>query len=97
LSVLFQVPINYHATVAQSIANGDLQVEPSRAEIEAAARGADEVIARLPQGYDTLLGKWFAKGTNLSGGELQRIALARFVRQAQIIVLTSRLAPWILG
>jgi len=38
LSVLFQVPINYHATVAQSIANGDLQVEPSRAEIEAAAR-----------------------------------------------------------
>jgi len=35
---LFQVPINYHATVAQSIANGDLQVEPSRAEIEAAAR-----------------------------------------------------------
>jgi len=35
------------------------------------------IIARLPQGYDTLLGKWFAKGTNLSGGELQRIALAR--------------------
>lgn len=100
LSVLFQVPINYHATVAQSIANGDLQVELSRAEIEAAARGAgaDEVIARLPQGYDTLLGKWFAKGTNLSGGELQRIALARaFVRQAQIIVLdepTSAMDSW---
>ncbi len=100
LTVLFQVPINYHATVAQSIANGDLQVEPSRAEIEAAARGAgaDEVIARLPQGYDTLLGKWFAKGTNLSGGELQRIALARaFVRQAQIIVLdepTSAMDSW---
>ncbi len=100
LTVLFQVPINYHATVAQSIANGDLHVEPSRAEIEAAARGAgaDEVIARLPQGYDTLLGKWFAKGTNLSGGELQRIALARaFVRQAQIIVLdepTSAMDSW---
>ena len=100
LTVLFQVPINYHATVAQSIANGDLHVEPSRAEIEAAARGAgaDEIIARLPQGYDTLLGKWFAKGTNLSGGELQRIALARaFVRQAQIIVLdepTSAMDSW---
>jgi len=42
--------------------------------------------SRLPK-VTTHLGKWFAKGTNLSGGELQRIALARaFVRQAQIIV-----------
>jgi ATP-binding cassette subfamily B protein len=100
LTVLFQFPINYHATVAQSIAKGDLQAQLSVAEIEAAARGAGahEFIARLPQGYDTLLGKWFAKGTNLSGGELQRIALARaFVRQAQIIILdepTSAMDPW---
>lgn len=100
LTVLFQFPVNYHATVGQSIAKGDLKAEPSAVEIEAAARGAGahEFIARLSQGYDTLLGKWFASGTNLSGGELQRIALARaFVRQAQIIVLdepTSAMDSW---
>jgi ATP-binding cassette subfamily B protein len=100
LTVLFQFPVNYHATVAQSIAKGDLQAEPSPAEIEAAARGAGahNFITHLPQGYDTLLGKWFAKGTNLSGGELQRIALARaFLRRAQIIVLdepTSAMDSW---
>ena len=97
---MFQFPVNYHATVGQSIAKGDLKAEPSAVEIEAAARGAGahEFIARLSQGYDTLLGKWFASGTNLSGGELQRIALARaFVRQAQIIVLdepTSAMDSW---
>lgn len=100
LTVLFQFPVYYHATVFQSIAQGDLQAAPSAVEIETAARGAGahEFISRLPEGYDTLLGKWFAKGTNLSGGELQRIALARaFVRQAQIIILdepTSSMDSW---
>ncbi|HEY9875195.1 MAG TPA: ABC transporter ATP-binding protein [Candidatus Obscuribacterales bacterium] len=100
LTVLFQFPINYHATVAESIAKGDLEAQPSAAEIETAAKGAGahDFITRLPQGYDTLLGQWFATGTNLSGGELQRIALARsFVRQAQIIVLdepTSAMDSW---
>ncbi|HEY9846097.1 MAG TPA: ATP-binding cassette domain-containing protein, partial [Candidatus Caenarcaniphilales bacterium] len=100
LTVLFQFPIHYHATVSQSIAQGDLAAAPHTVEIEAAARaaGAHEVIVRLPQGYDTLLGKWFAKGTELSGGELQRIALARaFLRRAPIIVLdepTSAMDSW---
>jgi len=101
LTVLFQFPINYHATAAQNIAQGDLQAEPSATDIEIAARGAGahEVIARLPQGYDTLLGKWFADGVDLSGGELQRIALARafFRKKAQIIILdepTSAMDPW---
>lgn len=100
LTVLFQFPIHYHATVAQNIAQGDLQGEPSFSDIETAARdaGAEEVITRLPHGYDTLLGKWFADGVELSGGELQRIALARaFLRKAQIIILdepTSAMDPW---
>ena len=70
------------------------------ADIRAAAEaaGADEIVQRLPQGYDSLLGRSFADGTELSGGEWQRIALARaFVRQAPILVLdepTSAMDPW---
>jgi ATP-binding cassette subfamily B protein len=100
ITVLFQWPVNYHATAAQSIALGDVQAVPGVEEIEAAARGAGahEVIVRLPHGYDTLLGKWFANGTELSGGEWQRIALARaFLRQAQFVILdepTSFMDSW---
>ena len=67
-----------------------------RAATEAA--GADEIVRRLPHGYESLLGRSFADGTELSGGEWQRIALARaFVRQAPILVLdepTSAMDPW---
>lgn len=100
LTVLFQFPVHYHATAGENIAQGDLYKQPHVTDIETAAKnaGADEVIARLPQGYDTLLGKWFADGVDLSGGELQRIALARaFLRNAQIVILdepTSAMDPW---
>jgi ATP-binding cassette subfamily B protein len=57
--------------------------------IETAA-AAQEVVDRLPQGYDTLLGKWFVDGTDLSVGEWKRICLARtFFRQAPIIILNE--------
>ena len=100
ITVLFQFPIPYYVTAAQNIALGDLSATPSVAEIEAAARGAGvhETIERLPQGYDTMLGKWFPGGTELSGGQWQRLALARsFLRRAQIIILdepTSAMDPW---
>lgn len=100
ITVLFQFPIPYYVTAAQNIAVGDLAAAPSTAEIEAAARGAGihETIARLPQGYNTPLGKWFPGGTDLSGGEWQRLALARsFLRRAQMIILdepTSAMDPW---
>jgi ATP-binding cassette subfamily B protein len=100
LTVLFQQPLNYHATVAESIAMSDLASEPSRAEIEAAARraGAHEFITKLPKGYDTLLGKLFAAGAELSGGEWQRVAMARaYMRQSPIILLdepTSFMDSW---
>jgi len=46
------------------------------------------MIGRLPSGYDTMLGKWFDEGVNLSGGEWQKVALARgFMRDAPILIL----------
>ena len=100
ITVLFQQPMQYSATAAKNIAMGDLQAAPDRAEIARAAEaaGAAAPIARLPEGYDTLLGKWLAGGTDLSVGEWQRLSLARaFLRQAQIIVLdepTSAMDSW---
>src|SRR5207302_11173996 len=51
--------------------------------------GSDDLIAKLPAGYDTALGKWFDAGVNLSGGEWQKVALARsFMREdAKILLL----------
>jgi ATP-binding cassette subfamily B protein len=78
-TVLFQIPMRYHVSAADNIAFGDLAARPGRDEVRAAAvrAGADEPISRLLRGYDTMLGKWFAKGEELSGGEWQRVALAR--------------------
>ena len=100
ITVLFQQPVHYSATAAENISFGDLSAPADSAAIEAAARdaGADEPIARLPQGYRTLLGKQFSGGAELSVGEWQRLALARaFVRRAPILILdepTSAMDPW---
>ena len=100
ITVLFQEPVRYHATARQNIAFGDLSLESKAGVIEMAARnaGAHEVIARLPEGYEALLGKWFVNGNELSAGEWQRLALARaLLRQAQMIVLdepTSFMDSW---
>src|SRR5207247_9530840 len=89
-----------HGPPRHNIAMGDLAAEPDLSRIEAAARdaGAHTVIAALPKGYDTLLGKWFAEGTELSAGEWQRVALARaYLRQSQIMILdepTSLMDSW---
>jgi ATP-binding cassette subfamily B protein len=100
MTVLFQSPVHYHATAAQNIVLGDLSAISEPVEVETAARaaGAHDIIASLPRGYETLLGKWFADGTELSEGEWQRIALARaYLRQAHILILdepTSHMDPW---
>jgi len=71
----------------------------TRRAIEVAARqsGADKVAARLPQGYDTLLGRNFEGGEELSIGQWQKVALARaFLRPSQLVILdepTSALDP----
>jgi ATP-binding cassette subfamily B protein len=100
ITVLFQQPFHYNSTVRDNILYGDLNLNAADAEIKAALRaaGAEEIVSRLPEREQTLLGRWFAGGTELSVGEWQRIALARaFLRQAPIIILdepTSALDPW---
>jgi ATP-binding cassette subfamily B protein len=100
ITVLFQQPFHYNTSVRENILYGDLNLQASDAELEAAitAAGASEIVARLRDKEQTLLGRWFAGGTELSVGEWQRIALARaFLRRAPIIILdepTSALDPW---
>jgi ATP-binding cassette subfamily B protein len=90
MSVLSQFPMQYQALARENIALGDLAAEAGLDAVAAAAKraGAHKFISDLPKQYDTLLGKWFVNGTELSGGEWQRLALARaYFRQAPIIVL----------
>lgn len=100
ITVLFQQPSHYNATVRENVSYGDPGLQASDAQVDTAIRaaGAEEIVARLPQHEQTLLGRWFAGGTELSVGEWQRIALARaFLRRAPIIILdepTSALDPW---
>ena len=97
-SVLFQQPFHYSATLRENIAYGSFDVKGGNLREAIKAAGADEIVARLPDQEETLLGRWFAGGTELSVGEWQRIALARaFLRQAPIMILdepTSALDPW---
>ena len=96
IAVLFQQPVHYNATVRENIAYGGLAAGSIDDAI--AAAGAAHIVERLPQGPDTLLGRWFADGVELSVGEWQSIALARaFVRRAPVLVLdepTSSMDPW---
>lgn len=98
ITVLFQQPFHYNTTVRENILYGDLKADPSEIKTAIGAAGAGEIVARLPEKEQTLLGRWFAGGTELSVGEWQRIALARaFLREAPIIILdepTSALDPW---
>jgi ABC-type multidrug transport system fused ATPase/permease subunit len=91
IGVIFQDYARYHFKVGENIGVGDSRsfTDADRWR-EAADKGqAAEFIERLPASYDTQLGRWFFKGQELSGGQWQRIALARaFMRQgAEILVL----------
>ena len=87
---MFQDYVTYQASAAENIGLGELGHLEDREAIEAAARkgGADSLLDRLPEGWDTPLGKWFDGGVELSGGEWQKIALGRaFMRDARILLL----------
>lgn len=90
IGVIFQDYAHYQLSARENIWVGDVTASPEGEGVVRAARaaGADQVIDRLPHGLDTLLGKWFEDGEELSIGQWQKIALARaFFRDAQIVVL----------
>ncbi len=90
MGVIFQDFVRYNLSAADNIAVGRIEARDDRARIaEAARRGlADEVIARLPGGYDQMIGKRFRNGVELSGGEWQKVAIARaYMRDAQVLIL----------
>lgn len=90
IGVIFQDFMRYEMTARQNIAVGRAEAADSKGEIEIAAGKslADAVIRRLPGGYDQLLGRRFEGGVDLSGGEWQKVALARaYLRDAQLLIL----------
>ena len=90
MGVIFQDFVRYHLTAADNIAVGRIEARADRPRIEAAAALglADGVIARLPRGYDQMVGRWFRTGVELSGGEWQKVAIARaYMRDAQVLIL----------
>jgi ATP-binding cassette subfamily B protein len=90
VGVIFQDYVNYYLTARENIGVGRVDDIEDRALVSGAAQksGANVVIERLNSGYDTMLGRWFKQGTQLSGGEWQKIALARaFMRDARVLIL----------
>lgn len=99
MSIIFQDYARYNLTAGENIRLGNVHAPAAEENIMAAAQcsGADEFISCLEKKYETVLGKWFDNGTELSVGQWQKVALARaFLRNCQIIVLdepTSSLDP----
>jgi len=90
MGVIFQDFVRYNLTAADNIAVGRIDVRSDRARIEQAAQRsqADAVIAKLPAGYEQMIGKRFKNGVELSGGEWQKIAIARaYMREAAVLIL----------
>lgn len=90
IGVIFQDFVRFHLTAGENIAVGRIEARGDRRRIETAAAqsGADQVVAKLPGGYDQVIGKRFRKGIDLSGGEWQKIAIARaYMRDAQLLIL----------
>lgn len=90
IGVIFQDFIRYQMTAAQNVAIGNIEEKANRELIVKAAKKslADALVQRLPGKYDQALGKRFNQGVELSGGEWQKIALARaYMKDAQLLIL----------
>jgi ATP-binding cassette subfamily B protein len=90
IGVIFQDFMRYEMTARENIAVGRIeQVDDLRLLHQSAQKSmADEVIGKLPHGYEQMLGRRFDGGVDLSGGEWQKVALARaYLREAQMLIL----------
>ena len=90
IGVIFQDFVRYHLTAGENIGVGQVEDMYNRERIRDAAHRAmaDEVIDGLPNGYDQLIGRRFKTGVDLSGGQWQKIAIARaYMRDAQVMIL----------
>ena len=90
IGVIFQDFMRYEMTARENISVGRIELPHTQDEIESAAHRslASDVIDRLHSGYDQMLGRRFEGGVDLSGGEWQKIALARaYLRDAQLLIL----------
>ena len=90
IGVIFQDFMRYEMTARENIEVGRIDVKHTAEEIEGAADRsmASEVVTKLRGGYDQMLGRRFEGGVDLSGGEWQKMALARaYLRDAQLLIL----------
>jgi ATP-binding cassette subfamily B protein len=90
IGVIFQDFVRFNFTAADNIAVGRIDARTDKARIEEAAERsrASDVIDKLPGGYDQMIGKRFRNGVELSGGEWQKVAIARaYMRDAQVLIL----------
>jgi ATP-binding cassette subfamily B protein len=90
IGVIFQDFMRYEMTARENIAVGRVEQVHTSEEIESAAEKslASGVVKRLRTGYDQMLGRRFEGGVDLSGGEWQKLALARaYLRDAQLLIL----------
>jgi ATP-binding cassette, subfamily B, bacterial len=90
IGIIFQDYMRFMFTASENIAVGNIPEKENRARIKDSAHKslADSVVETLPKKYDQMLGKRFAGGVDLSGGQWQKVALARaYMREAQLVIL----------
>ncbi|MBK8922777.1 MAG: ABC transporter ATP-binding protein [Saprospirales bacterium] len=90
IGIIFQDYVRFMLTAGENIAIGNIEERANAGRIENAAQKslADTVVETLPKRYEQMLGKRFTGGMDLSGGQWQKVALARaYMRDAQLVIL----------
>lgn len=95
IGAIFQDYVRFYCTAEENIEFGDIDnPDPERARYAAELAGADKIIAKLPKGYQTPLGRMFDGGEELSMGQWQRIALARQLYSDAPVLIFDEPTAW---